>query len=175
MAESSRVGFTDDAHASLDATAFLKTHRALVVCAREFTRLTGEIETKVAALAKGLASAPQVRVTPGRFIVQLGGVALTVAWLRANVDSVDAGRLLAIVWQGEVAPRRSHEFERRPVGAARTATSIWEQVLIASASTESDWEWCPELPGAPGQSSTELATQLVQRLQRAYADVKRAD
>jgi hypothetical protein len=157
------------------APPFLKTHRALAVCGREFACLADEIDARLTTLLQaGLDAKPELRHSPGRCIVQLGAVALTVAWVRNQVDSVEDGRLLAIVWHGAVASRRPHVFERRDNDTSRTATALWEDVMVANASTESDWSWCSEKRPAKCYSSSDLATRLVQRLHRAYAEYQRA-
>jgi len=171
MSGSLPVDHVAEEHDAFGERSFLKTHRALAVCGREFARLSDEIDARLTTLRQsGLEATPEIRHTPGRCIVQLGAVALTVAWLRNQVDSVDQGRLLAIVWHGAVAPRRAHAFERRDIDTSKTATALWETVLTANASTEQDWAWSPEKPGARAYSSPELATRLVQRLHRAYAE-----
>ena len=46
---------------------------------------------------------PVVRRSPARCLVQLGPVALTVAWLQRAQGTVADGELLVVVWRGEVA------------------------------------------------------------------------
>ena len=174
MAGISSVEHAGD-HDFRGAPSFLSTHRALAVCGREFARLADEIDSRLTTLVQaGLDAKPQIRNSPGRCIVQLGAVALTAAWVRNQVDSVEDGRLLVIVWRGAVASRRTRVFERRNIDTTRTATALWESVLVANASNESDWSWCPEKRGATGYSSSDLATRLVQRLHRAFAEHQRA-
>jgi hypothetical protein len=112
-----------------------------------------------------------VRQAPDRDIVQLGPVALTLTWLQNSHDSVAMGELLAIVWRGVVAPRRTYEPERpdkRP--APLPATPLWEQVLTAVGESEADWGWQPHDPAAERCSSTELAASCVERLRVAYLE-----
>ena len=81
---------------------------------------------------------PQHACTPDRCIVQLGPVALTLGWLRSTPDSVAEGRLLVIVWQGTVTPRRRFHAER-PAGQqlqAKSATVLWECEFAAEAASE---------------------------------------
>jgi hypothetical protein len=103
--------------------------------------------------------------------VQLGPVALTLAWLRSSHDSVAAGELLVIVWRGVVAPRMRHEPERpatRP--APLPATPLWEQVLTVIADSEETWAWQPHDTKIKPCSSTELAARCVERLRVAYLE-----
>ena len=69
----------------LDKEDFLDSHRALAVCAREFDRLAEDVAKRVAELedeSKGWKA--DVRRSPGRCIVQIGPVALTLSWLRTR-------------------------------------------------------------------------------------------
>src|SRR3712207_5583806 len=82
-----------------DRPGFLASHRALAVCTREVSKLSDAIVDGVEALAaRGLVEKPVAKVSPGRTIIQLGPVALTIAWLRSTLDTVADGQLLAIVW-----------------------------------------------------------------------------
>ena len=151
---------------------FLATHRALAACVREFGRLSDEVVEGVLALphANGEHKAT-ARQSPGRCIVQLGPVALTIAWLRGAHDSVATGELLVIVWRGAVAPRQHGQPERPLVGRAPlAATPLWEQVLTAVADSEASWAWQPRDTGVAGCSSTELAARCVERLRVAYLE-----
>jgi len=87
----------------LDREDFLDSHRALAVCAREFDRLADDVAKRVSDLedeAKGLKA--DVKRSPGRCIVQLGPVALTLSWLRTRAETVSQGRLLIVEWKGTV-------------------------------------------------------------------------
>jgi hypothetical protein len=151
---------------------FLTSHRALAVCSRELARLSDEIVRGVAALSGATVEHKAVvRQSPDRCIVQLGPVALTLAWLRSSHDSVATGELLVIVWRGVVAPRRTYEPERpdkRP--APLPATPLWEQVLTAVGDSEAEWAWQPHHSAAGRCSSTDLATRCVERLRVAYLE-----
>ncbi len=153
---------------------FLASHRALAASARELARLGDEIVRGVAALSAATpAEKTTVRRSPDRCIVQLGPVALTIAWLRGTHDAVDAGELLIIVWRGAVAPRTRHEPERPVKGpGAVGATPLWEQVLAAVGETEETWAWQPQgdEPMVGRCSSTELAARCVGRLHAAYLE-----
>jgi hypothetical protein len=151
---------------------FLASHRALAACTREFARLSDEV-------LHGLAESPGanvedrvvVRRSPDRCIVQLGPVALTMAWLRNAHDSVATGELLVIVWRGVVAPRQRYEPERPLRGPAPLgATLLWQEVLAAVAESEASWGWQPLDTEVGPCSSTELAARCVQRLRVAYLE-----
>jgi hypothetical protein len=154
----------------VDRQPFLTTHRAIAVCAREFTRLTEEVEQSLAALvAAGMEETPVVRLSPTRCIVQLGPVALTIAWLRSRLDAVAEGELLVIVWQGAVARHRDHHPER-PLDVSRTvpASVLWEDVLVAAAASETSWTWRPVSTDDAAYTSPELAARCVTRLRLAH-------
>src|SRR5688500_4515349 len=80
-----------DARGTNHRQSFLSSHRALAACTREFARLSDEIRQSVAAL-QGVSADEKaaVRQSPDRCIVQLGPVALTIAWLRKGSDLVEA-------------------------------------------------------------------------------------
>ncbi len=150
--------------------AFLSSHRAQAVCTREFARLS---ESLVAAAkvyaANELSDTPTVRQSPERCIVQVGPVALTVAWLRNGSDVPSAGQLLAIVWRGIIAPRGEHSPER--LGLRRvpaTPVAVWEETLLPSATSEASWHWHPEELTREGYASTELAGRCIAQLRIAY-------
>ena len=162
----------DDRHTRF-GLPFLASHSALAVCTRELARLGDEVVRGVAALA---AAAPTekatVRRSPDRCIVQLGPVALTIAWLRGSYDAVAAGELLVIVWRGAVAPRQRHQPERPATGPAPLgATPLWEQVLTPVGESEETWAWQPQDDDRIGQcSSAELSARCVARLRAAYLE-----
>jgi hypothetical protein len=152
---------------------FLASHRALGPCARELARLSDEVVRGVAALT-GATAADRVTVrrSPDRCIVQLGPVALTIAWLRGSHDAVAAGELLAIVWRGTVAPRHRQQPERPTASAVPIgATPLWEEVLTAAGDSEETWSWQADGEDGMGRcSSTELAARCVGRLRAAYLE-----
>jgi hypothetical protein len=150
--------------------SFLDSHRALSACARELTRLTEEIAVGVEALSDvAVDHKAVVRQSPDRCIVQLGPVALTLAWLRGGLESVAAGELLVIVWRGAVAPRTQHQPERPSARRLPLpATPLWEQVLTAVADNESSWGWQSIRADVGPYSSSELAARCVERLRAAY-------
>jgi hypothetical protein len=153
---------------------FLASHKALAACTREFVRLSREVLDGVAALASPTAEEKAVvRQSPERCIIQLGPVALTLAWLRSTHDSVATGELLVIVWRGAVAPRTRHQPERPVTGPAPlAATALWEQVLTAVGDSEASWAWQPRGAEVGQCSSSELATRCVERLRVAYLETR---
>lgn len=153
-----------------DRTNFLTSHRAQSVGAREFAKLTESL----VALAKRAASLnacepPVTRLSPDRCIVQLGPVALTVAHLRNGNDVPPGGQLLAIIWNGTIAPRGDHVPERN--GARHVPpppVSVWEESMVVSAAAESSWHWHPNGVDSAGYTSPELAERCIVQLQQAF-------
>lgn len=155
-----------------DQHSFLASHRALAVCTRELARLADEVVLGATALrAGGIEDKPDARIAPGRCIVQLGPVAVTMTWLRSTLDSAADGELLVIVWNGAVAARNGHGRgpERREASNARLpAVALWEEVLVAVGTDEASWRWQPA-SAATSYSSPELAAVAVEQLRLAYA------
>ena len=163
---------------------FLSSHRATAACARELSRLYDAIADGLAEWGVGTgptgdesshAAAPVVRRTPARCLVQVGPVALTVAWLQRAQDAVAEGELLVVVWRGAVAvqtPRGSEHTGDR--AGASSATPVWETVLGANAGSEADWIWVPAGVADVTFSSATLAAQCLARLRAAYAECARA-
>jgi hypothetical protein len=152
---------------------FLASHRALAACARELNRLGDEVVRGATMVSDaGAAERPTVRRSPERCIVQMGPVALTIAWLRGSQDTVAAGELLAIVWHGAVAPRTRHQPERPTKGPAPLgATPLWEQVLTATGESEIAWAWNAKDRHELGPcSSSELAARCVGHLRSAFLE-----
>lgn len=158
----------------LDRKPFLASHRAASACTREFTALCDSLVQGVVALhADGIHEKAIVRRSPGRCIVQLGPVAITVAWLRSTLGAVEDGELLAIVWRGAVAPPNDHVPEREPAHRASGAvTALWEQSLAPSAASEATWLWQPAGADFAGYSSLEFAERCVNRLGAAHAETR---
>lgn len=154
--------------------SFLATHRALSVCTHELELLAASVVRGVAVLTNaGLAEKSKERVSPGRCIVQLGPVALTITWLRSTMDSVADGDLLAIVWRGAVAPHREHLPERATTPRAPMAvTSLWEEVFVAAGTDQASWTWQLKSDATTNYSSVELAAQCVARLRIAYEECR---
>ena len=163
-----------DAHAD-----YTSSYRANAACARELARLYEEIATALADAripAAGQASdEPVVRRSPARCLVQLGPVALTVAWLQRAQGTVADGELLVVVWRGEVAVRTPQGFERvHQHSGASSATSLWESVLVVSAKSEKERAWAPATGEGDALSSTALAHRCVERLRAAHIECTRA-
>lgn len=130
----------------LNHRPFLDSHGALAVRRREFERLTDAIMRGAAALSPAdaePADRPVMRRSPDRCIVQLGPVALTVAWLRGTLDTVAGGELLVIVWRGVIAAARPYGRDRTTAQSTpvRSATAVWEEVLAAAGTDEASWLW----------------------------------
>jgi hypothetical protein len=155
-------GMTTDV---LDREDFLDSHRALAVCAREFDRLADDISKRVVDLedeAKGLKA--DVRRSPGRCIVQLGPVALTISWLRTRAETVSQGRLLIVEWNGTVGANGAQEYVNGvpTVAVTQTAKVVRESVFLPDANDEKSWTWKREgKTGRKAYRSTDLAKTVV--------------
>jgi len=170
---------TDEFRAS-----FIASHRATAACARELARLHDAIADGLEAWGVGtpragddanLADAPVVRRTPERCLVQVGPVALTVAWLQRAHTTVADGELLVVVWRGAVAVQPPRGFERTvDRGGASSATPVWETVLTATAESEAEWAWAPVGMADVTLSSAILAGQCIDQLRAAHAERARA-
>ena len=163
-----------DSPVGTDRSAFLASHRALAICSRELEQLAASVVRGVAALTStGVEQKWKERLSPGRCIVQLGPVALTITWLRSTMDSVADGDLLVIVWRGAVAPHREHLSERMTTRRAPVAvTALWEAEFVAAATDQASWVWQPKGVSTTSYSSVELAAQCVERLRVAYEDCR---
>jgi hypothetical protein len=149
---------------------FAASHRAPGACARERARLIDAVTSGVASLhASRGTEKPVQRQTPSRCIVQLGPVALTIAWLQHSTDTVADGELLVAVWSGPVASSAHYHPERVNASPlARKATVLWEEVLTVDAPDEESWQWQLARPDGASFTSTALADRCVERLQLAY-------
>jgi len=158
-----------DTHADYTAS-----YRATAACTRELARLHEEIASSLTDFLPGDGRAPEepvVRRSPARCLVQMGPVALTLAWLQRAQGTVADGELLIVVWRGEVGVRTPQGFERaHQQSGASSATALWETVLVVAAKSETSWGWAPA--GAPDDalSSSALAQRCVERLRAAYAE-----
>ncbi len=159
------------------ASPFLTSHKAQAVCAREFARLTDQlVRTLTTRHVSDGAPKPVVRLAPNRCIVQVGPVAVTVAWLRSTLDQVAEGELLAIIWQGTVAARNDPIPERRAVRAEEIPVRVWEDTLKPSATSEATWTWTSASDTAlGGRPSPTVADDLVARVMLAAAAVQNAE
>jgi hypothetical protein len=149
----------------LDREDFLDSHRALAVCAREFDRLADDISKRVVDLedeAKGLKA--EVRRSPGRCIVQLGPVALTISWLRTRAETVSQGRLLIVEWNGTVGANGAQEYVNGvpTIAVTQTAKVVRESVFIPDAMDEKSWTWRRDAKNSrKAYRSTDLAKTVV--------------
>lgn len=164
-----------DAQRHAPRAAYAASYRANAACVREIARLHDAVIDGLAAWRNTdttvVTAEAVVRRSPGRCLVQVGPVALTIAWLQAGQGSVADGELLIVVWRGEVATRTPRGFERSEDRAgARKAVAVWEEVLMVSAESEDRWGWAPKGDPATAVSSTVLADRCVERLRTAYAE-----
>jgi hypothetical protein len=142
---------------------FLASHRAITHLGREFDRLASEIAKRAATVNRDDAEVPlEVHRVPGRCMVQLGPVALTLSWIRTRPDTVATGRLMIIEWEGHVG---------RGVPSGRPSPiPLRETVLRADATRVEDWQWkCDDVAGY-AYDSTELAAHCVDSLAYALQD-----
>lgn len=173
------IAVRSDARAHDVHADYISSYRANAACVRELSRLYEEIETSLTDAQGVPADAavtvePVVRRSPARCLVQLGPVALTVAWLQRAQGTVADGELLVVVWRGEVAVRTPAGFERaHQHSGASSATALWESVLVVSAQSETSWGWAPAGARGDAVSSSALANRCVERLRAAYAECTR--
>jgi hypothetical protein len=152
--------------------AFLATHRGQAAFAREYARLVSAIVADVGAAAReNVLLTPIIRQSPERCIVQLGPVAMTMAWLRKGAETTANGELLLILWRGTIAKTAGEPSEysgrRRDVVAP---TILWEETLQASAESEATWVWTTEAADDSGVNSLDLAQRSVRRLTSLHDD-----
>lgn len=169
MFESIEFQPSESDRAELARERFLTSHRAIAACAREFGQLAQEVSERAGDLRQEvqIEEEPEIRLTPERCIVQVGPVAITIAWLRGPMDSLLDGRLMIIAWRGTIGRRRFQEMPvRRGTAPTQTAVSIWEEVYVASAD-EHSWEWQSETDASQRFGSAELAQRAVARLRAA--------
>jgi hypothetical protein len=165
------IAVRSDARAQNSHADYISSFRANAACARELARLYEEIATSLVPADAKAPEEPVVRRSPARCLVQLGPVALTVAWLQRSQGTVADGELLVVVWRGEVAVRTPQGFERaHQHSGASLATALWESVLVATAQSETQWGWVPAAGGGEALSSSALANRCVERLRAAYAE-----
>ena len=149
----------------LDREDFLDSHRALAVCAREFDRLAEDVAKRVADLedaSKGWKA--DIRRSPGRCIVQIGPVALTLSWLRTRAETVSQGRLLVVEWHGSVGANGQQEYVNGvpTVAVTQTAKVVRETVFLPDATDEKSWTWRREGKNSrKAYRSTDLAKSCV--------------
>jgi hypothetical protein len=172
MLDNTALDLTAEERLEQSRERFLTSHRAIAACAREFNRLVEEVVERANALRAELMieEEAELRLTPDRCIVQLGPVALTLGWLRGNLDSLADGRLLVIAWEGTIARRRFSQLPERANAprAAQTATALWEETFVAAAENEASWEWQQEGDRSRQFASPQLAARAVDQLRAAW-------
>jgi hypothetical protein len=173
-ASDSEPGESNDGY---QRSPFLATHRAAGAHTRQFAHLCDALVQGASRLHSGSApAAPVVRQSPGRCILQLGPVAITVTWIKRNLGSIGDGELLVIVWRGGVAPKREYCPERAPATRpSSSATVLWEQSLRPVAASESTWVWQAGDGDRVGYSSVDLAALCVEQLRLASEACEVAD
>ena len=120
--------------------------------------------------ANGLVGEAVIRQSPNRCIVQLGAVALTIAWLQSPLGSVADGELLVILWQGQVAPASTSRSESAFAVVPRSAVALWEGIFVVAAQNEDTWRWRSGTSTDGGFTSTELANHCIERLRDAFRE-----
>lgn len=167
-----------DARALGTHADYTASYRANAACTRELARLHEEIATSLADFLPSDGRAPEepvVRRSPARCLVQMGPVALTLAWLQRAQGTVADGELLIVVWRGAVAVQAPRGFERTVDRAgASSATPVWETVLVANAESEAEWGWMPAGVADVALSSATLADQCIERLRTAHSECAHA-
>jgi hypothetical protein len=148
---------------------YLQSPRALPVCTRELDRLAAAVEERAKTLAANLGTTVEIRRAPGRCIVQLGPVALTLSWVRDRADTVANGCLLVGEWEGIVA-RGANRVPERSLDPylGKTATMIREVELVADATEEKDWRWRRADADVEGYDSRQLAERAVDALEAGW-------
>ncbi|HKG95363.1 MAG TPA: hypothetical protein VKA84_25815 [Gemmatimonadaceae bacterium] len=149
---------------------FLSSAKSQLVLPRELERLSTAITRRVASAEAELGGVKaEIRRSPGRCIVQLGPVALTISWVRSGAGSVAEGRLMAVEWRGTVA-RSPERIPERAAPTGTPATLVREDVLMAVATGEPDWRWRREsTPEEAGHTSAEVAERCVDALLKSLA------
>lgn len=158
-----------------DRPIYLASHRSLAACQRELARLTTTLSAEVEAIADREGETSTIRRTPDRCILQLGPVAITVAWLRTTVDSVAEGQLLVMVWRGTIAGRTKFTPERpSTLPASGSATIEWQDTLSAEATSEETWVWRAESGAKGALTSDALAELCMSKLRTALESCRKA-
>lgn len=152
-----------------DRPEYLASHKSLAVCQRELTRLTASISAQVQAMADADGLTATIRRSPDRCILQLGPVALSVAWLRSTMDSVAEGELLIMTWNGTLNGTTSARAKYSPERATKpesSASIAWQDTFTAEADDEASWGW--KSAGRAGRQTTDdVAALAIKRLREA--------
>ena len=153
-----------DEQAAKVREAFLASHRARSALTRELDVLTDQVERRALEIDTGAVGVKaEVRRIPGRCIVQLGPVAMSLSWISSRVDPVAEGRLMVIEWDGTIG--RGAE----PNGGARAAP-IREEVFRADATVPEDWRWRSDDTAVRAYGSRDLAALCVDSLECALRE-----
>lgn len=151
-----------------DQPSYTESFRARAVCTREFARLSDGIARRLRALqAAGEVEELVVSQSPGRCMVQLGPVALTVAWIRGALDVVAEGQLMIVLWQGAVAQGTRHVPERINLRAVASARMLWEDALVVVAGDEASWRWHSGAEDVDDCTTLALVDRCLERLASA--------
>jgi hypothetical protein len=158
---------SDELAVQRDTPSYTESRRASTRCVRELERLMEDVVMGTKAL--GIAPEPVIRLSPNRCIVQVGPVALTIAWLQNPMGFVSDGELLIILWDGQVAPAKPARIDTTAFGAtARSATALWEGVYTVAADDPESWAWVEKAKPQSGLNSPELALHCIAQLHEAY-------
>ncbi len=153
----------DEHRATQQRDTFLGSHRAITHLGREFDRLAAEVAKRAATVNRDDVEVPlEVHRVPGRCMVQLGPVALTLSWVRTRPDTVATGRLMIIEWEGQVG--------RGNASGGPNPVPLRETVLRADATRVEDWQWKSDEVAGYAYDSTELAAHCVDSLAYALQD-----
>lgn len=152
-------------------TPFLKSHRAVTACARELEALAdatvAEVNswTSTAQLDKATA-----KRTPRRCVIQVGPVALSIAWLPPNSGDLGEGELLVAVWHGVIGVQPQYQFERvTPTPPPSATREVWEEVLHPGVVGTDSWRWLARNQDSDqGVTGAELAAICVAKLRHAF-------
>ena len=149
--------------------SYTTSRKATTQCARELERLHADVISGAKALHdQALSDKPVIRQSPNRCIVQVGGVALTIAWLQNAMASVAEGELLVILWKGQVAPALGEVADRTMrAPAARSATPLWEGVFVVAADKDDSWYWRESAKNSTEFTTANLAVDLIDRVRNA--------
>lgn len=164
--ESARARAEAAARCVRERGAFLGSHRSVAPCLREFETIADEITRRLVSLGEPVSLVKsQVQRAPGRCMIQLGEVALTLSWLPYGSAATSDGRLMIIQWAGTVRRGTDRTPERGwgQLGPA-SATVLREETLVADATAALEWRWRREGSALHWFTSRELAARCVDRL-----------
>ena len=150
---------------------FLQTHRSASALTRELDLLSEEIEKRLESVTSvAIENKRDVRRSPGRCVVQLGAVSLTVSWVRSRDDTIANGRMMVVHWRGLAGGGGPWLQEEATMGNPRrtgpkpkVAAMLSQRDLIPYATSANDWTWQDEA-SAERLSSGELAAWCIDTL-----------